>query len=70
LLTRDQAIAIVSKDAESHIRDLTPDEIHVKEANRVWQIDFELKKKGANGGPLHYRISKATGKIVWKQYEQ
>jgi hypothetical protein len=69
-LTRDQAIAVASKDAQGHTGDLTPYEIHVKEAKRAWQIDFELKKRGANGGPLHYRISKATGKIVWKQYEQ
>jgi hypothetical protein len=69
-VTKDQAIAIARKDAEGFSRDLTPYEIHVREAKRVWHIDFELKKKGANGGPLHYRISKATGKIVWKQYEQ
>jgi hypothetical protein len=69
-VTRNQAIAIASKDAEGFSGDLTLYEIHVKEAKRVWHIDFELKKKGANGGPLHYRISKATGKIVWKQYEQ
>jgi hypothetical protein len=69
-VTKDEAIAIASKDAEGHMGDLTPYEIHVKEAKSLWQIDFELKKKGANGGPLHYRIAKATGKIVWKQYEQ
>jgi uncharacterized membrane protein YkoI len=69
-VTRDQAIAIASKDAEGFSGDLTLYEIHVKEAEGVWHIDFKLKKKGANGGPLHYRISKATGKIVWKQYEQ
>jgi hypothetical protein len=49
-LTRDQAIAVASKAAEGRTGDLTPYEIHVKEAKRVWQIDFELKKKGANGG--------------------
>lgn len=69
-VTRDEAIAIARKDAEDHVGDLTPYDVQIKEAKRECQVDFDLKKKGANGGPLHYRISKATGKIVWKQYEQ
>lgn len=69
-MTKDEAITVARQDAQRVYGDLAPYEMLVTEEKDAWRIDFELKDKIANGGGPHYRIEKATGKILWKEYQQ
>jgi hypothetical protein len=70
ITTREEAIAIATKDAQKVYRSFEPYEIITVENRLTWHIRFTLKNKVLDGGGPEYFISKRTGRIKKKIYWQ
>ena len=65
-----RAMKIAQKDAETQYKELVLYDVSAVLNNDVWNIDYYLKDKKAQGGGPHYLISRTTGEILSKKYEQ
>ena len=69
-INKEKAVRLAKLDAEKHYDNLSIYQIEVRETSSKWLIDFVLKNKSLNGGGPLYIISKKSGKILKKVYEQ
>jgi hypothetical protein len=67
---KEAALSIAREDAVKVYGSLERFDVYTLETKRMWYVIFELKDERLNGGGPQYVISKRTGMILDKKYNQ
>jgi hypothetical protein len=69
-IDKEAAISVAREDAVKVYGSLERFDVYTLETKTVWHVIFELKNERLNGGGPEYVISKRTGMILDKKYNQ